>query len=361
MSKKVKTRTKRHALTDINHTLGGGSVFTYKPPKVFTAKALLDDITKKQTDAVFIFDVDPDNDQISHEMISLEKAGVINRYFGEQNKVLIFTSNSRFEVLYKYIVEIGKIKTGFLVCNGGALVYDIAAKKQLFIKELGSQEKAMLSHTVQMQTLFALASSYKNDLIISSNYLETKRFQEHCYIPRQVTDDYQKFNNFIMYKHLLSILCYESNIKRLYYNHELFTKLSEDFNINVSSNINNSWFMITSKGCNKQNAVYQILNSLNHTNINIVYYFALNTFTLDLWWLAKSNHYISSDCLANNKKFFSKNIKYDNNVFYTEKFKDLLVSILPMFEKASHKYKKHKMKRSVIVKNKRQKQTIHTN
>ena len=341
---KLSISTKRvPARTDIDHAQGT-EIFNYKKATVAISKHDSDNLRRKQTDAVFIFDVDPDNDQITNEMINWHKTDKINKYFGAKNKVLIFTSNSRFEVLHKYIVETGKIKTGFLVCNGGAVVYDIETKKFLVNSELGEQEKAMLSHTVQMQTLFALASSSKNDLIISSNYLETKKFAEHCYVPRQSTDDYLKFNSFIHLNKILSMICYESNKDQLSFKHDLLKKLSEDFKISVS-NINNNWFIVTPKGYTKVNAVYQVLNYLNHTNINIVYYFALNTFNTDLWWLAKNNHYISRDCLIANKKFLSRHIKYDGYVFSTEKFKQLLISILPMFKEKIPRKKKRRAKK----------------
>ena len=338
--KEVKTPFKRiPASTDISH-VKGESVFTYKPAKVITNRYDSDDLARKQTDAVFIFDVDPDNDQISNEMISWRRTDKINKYFHAKNKVLIFTSNSRFEVLYRYIVKIGKINTGFLVCNGGALVYDIETKKHLVVAELGAPEKGMIAHTAQLQTLFALASSFNNDLVIGSNYIEAQKFSQHCYVPRQLTDEYVKFTNFVSLNKILSVLCYETDKQQLIFKYELFKKLSRDWNIDVS-NINNHWFLITPKGYTKLNAVYQILNYLNHTNINIVYYFALNTFNTDLWWLAKDNHYISNDCVAVNKKYFSPHIKYDRYIFQTEKFKDLLISILPMFkEKKKAKDKK---------------------
>ena len=337
--KKVKTKSKRiEPLTDIDHVLGT-NVFTYKKIKVITNKQEDNSLDKKQTDAVFIFDVDPDNDQITNEMINWHRTDKINKYFAAKNKVLIFTSNSRFEVLYRYIVKIGKINTGFLVCNGGSLVYDIEAKKNLVVGELGDQEKAMIAHTVQMQTLFGLASSMKNDLIISSNYMELKSFLDHCYIPRQTTDEYVKFSSFVRLNKILSVVCYEINMEELFFKHDLFKKMEADWNISVS-NINNSWFIITPKEYTKVNAVYQILNYLNHTNINIVYYFALNSFNTDLWWLAKNNHYISKDCLEANKKFLSRHIKYENYVFNTEKFKDLLISILPFFIEKKEKNKK---------------------
>ena len=329
--KQVKTESTRvPALTDIDKALGA-NVFAYKAPKVVENKADDGDLTKKQTDAVFIFDVDPDNDQITNEMINWRDTENINKYFYAKNKVLIFTSNSRFDVLYKYIVQTGKIKTGFLVCNGGSLVYDIETKKILVQGELGEQEKGMIAHTVQMQTLFALASSTKTDLIISSNYMETKAFADHSYIPRQTTDEYLKFSSFVHLNQILSVVCYEINRQELFFKYDLFRRMAEDWNISVS-NINNNWFIITPKGYTKLNAVYQVLNYLNHRNINIVYYFALNTFNTDLWWLAKDNHYISKDCLQANKKFLSRHIKYDNYIFSTEKFKELLISILPMFK-----------------------------
>ena len=340
--KEVKTKSiKVPVQTDIDSAVGT-NVFTYKEPKVVINKPDDDDLLKKQTDAVFIFDVDPDNDQITNEMISWRETDKINNYFYAKNKVLIFTSNSRFEVLYKYIVQTGKIKTGFLVCNGGALVYDIETKKNLVVGELGEQEKAMLAHTVQMQTVFALASSMKNDLIISSNYLEAKSFNEHSYVPRQITDEYLKFSSFVHVNQILSVVCYETNIKELFVKYHMFKDMEQDWNLSVS-NINNNLFIITPKGYTKLAAVYQVLNYLNHTNINIVYYFALNTFSTDLWWLAKENHYISKDCLESNRKFLSRHIKYDRYIFTTEKFKDLLVSILPMFKDiASKKPRKRK-------------------
>ena len=338
LNKTVKTSQTKETpnTTSIEHTLGR-DVFTYKKTQIPTNKIdLSTNLLRQKTNAVFIFDVDPDNDQISNEMISIDKTDVINDYFEAKNKVLIFTSNSRFEVLYKYIVEVGRIKTGYLVCNGGSLVYNIDTKKQLFVSELGTYEKAMIAHTIQMQTLNSLASSMKNDLLMSSNYIETRKFAEHCYIPRQVTDDYLKFSNFVLYNSILSMLCYENNKQELTTKYEIFLKLADDWNIHVS-NINNGWFIITPKGCNKLNAVYRILDSLDHTDLTNIYYFALNTFNNSLWWLAKDNHYVSSDCLAINKKYFSRYINCENNMFYTDKFKDLLISILPLFKKTAHK------------------------
>ena len=333
--KKVKTVIEKPIpMVGIEDTLGA-NVFTYKKTRIAFNKAdASKNLMREKTNAVFIFDVDPDNDQISNEMISEDKTKVINDYFEAKKKVLIFTSNSRFEVLYKYIVEVGKINTGYLVCNGGSLVYNIETKKNLFTAELGINEKAMIAHTIQMQTLNSLASSMKNDLLMSSNYIETKKFSEHCYVPRQVTDDYLKFSNFVLYNSILSMLCYENNKNELMLKYDMFLRLSEDWNIHVS-NINNGWFIITPKGSNKINAVYKILDSLNHTDVSNIFYFALNAFNNSLWWLAKDNHYVSSDCLAVNKKYFSRYIKYENNVFYTDKFRELLISVLPLFKKTA--------------------------
>ena len=343
-TKKVKTNKKQIKQKSIEQNFDS-SVFTYKPIEVaeYVANPRQDWKTEGEN-LIFIIDMDPDNDQVTNELASPKIAKAFNEYFRQKNKVLIFTSNSRFEVLHSYVVDVIGLEVGYLVCNGGACAYDIANKQMLFTSELDNSDKTMIAHTVQMQTLLALASASMSDLLMSSNYILTKKLAEHSYIVRKSTNDYSTFNSFILYNKLLSFLCYESDVQQLFAKYRIFKSLEDSWNISVS-NINNKWFMITRKGYTKINAVYRILDSLHHMDVRNVGYFSLNAFNADLWWFAKDNHFISSDCLIANQKFFPHSFQGEDSFFSSERLKDIFLYI---FSQLNSKIIKVKDKARVI-------------
>lgn len=320
--------------------LKGVEIFRHKE-QVFNLNTL-SDYDSDPYNKILIFDINPSNDQITNEFLVGNLSNVIKRLSTKMQ--LIFTSFYGFNKMKEILIKNLKLKSGFIVCNNGSLIYDIKTNKFLYKQILSMDECYMIVHNNIMQNFLVLASGEKNEYVYSPNLLLVDDFKKNVYLKFINCTRYRQFNNLIMYNGFFNILCYEK------YSHELASKYEDikecciAWDLNISQ-INNNMFSINPKNATKINAIQLILEKLKFSNSQKIYYFCLNTFHFDCWFAFAVNHYINVDCLIKNKPFLKFQYRLEN-VYYPNDLASLILKLLKLDDKEFGKY--HESKKIVI-------------
>ena len=247
---------------------------------------------------IIIFDVNPINDQVVNEIVAGKLASSLKNI--SSKNMLIFTSIMSFEAMYKLIIKDLQLTNGFIISNNGARVYDIFNKQFIFQKNLTVDQKNMVAHNACMFGWYTIASTQSQDLAYFCNYLDAEEFKKLSYHEFSYTTNYTIYNSYFTSNNFLSFLCFEKDQKILENKYQLLKKVQKEWKINISE-ISNRMFTITAEGVNKLNAIYLIISYLNFSNIEEIYYFAMNNFDPKCWNAFSKNHYINIDLLIHVK------------------------------------------------------------
>ncbi len=325
MTKQAKATTinKTNDSFNLGKIKGNSIVFSTKSTN-YTKK--IDKINQSKSRKIIIFEINPDNDQITSEFLKKNVKNILKTINQDPNYVIVFASFSKFDILYDLVVRILGLSKAWLISNGGARLYSCERKKFIINSTLSDTQKLAISHIGSIQSFCIIASTLKQDLIYSSNYISLNKFKYQEYMSRNSTDDYLSFNNFVKLNNICSYLLFEKNEQELLKKYQSLQNVCNDYELEITS-INQNMFLISQKGYNYVNSVYEIMRLKHIENFSNIYYISLNSFTPNLWYLASNEKYISLDCIVANSYFLPKKINFEDHLYIPSQFSKLLLSI----------------------------------
>ena len=300
-----KSKSSKIKQTDIfNDTLfpEGKELFTDKSTKVKNVKTESESSKEK---TVYIFDYNICNDNISKCLLD-PKIGNLLRS-NEKNTTYIFTTVLSLNATLRILNKVLKLKSGYIVCNNGARIYDIAAHKIIYEVLLDKNTKDMITHTGSVQSLLIISSSADKDFCYSQNYSMFDNIRKKFLHQYHLIPNYLTYKNFIKYNNFTNFLLFDTNYNEITQKQQYFKALEKQWNIYVSE-VQDYMFSVSSGECNFLNAINKILEHLNVVSSNDIYYFSLNSFNAHCWHSFSKHHYLNIECLIANKKFVKQKI-----------------------------------------------------
>ena len=310
-----------------------------KPTEIFNStiltewKELFDNNSNKQKKsktndksseekAVFIFDFNACcKDNISKYFLDHNLGKLLNE--NENNTTYIFTTILSLNVTLKFLNKAFKLKNGYIVCNNGSCIYDIATHKIIYEVTMDENTKDMITHTGAIQSLLIISSSANKDLCYTQNYLMFDNIRKKFSNQYHLTSDYLTYKNFIKYNKFTNFLLYDNDYYEIIKKRQYFKALEKQWNIYVSQ-VEDSIFNISNAKCRSLIAIKIILEHLNIVSINNIYYFSLNSFDSRSWNSFGKHHYLNIEYLITNKKFMKQKINL-RNAFIPQNIYQILV------------------------------------
>jgi len=174
---------------------------------------------------LFVIDISPGNDYITKELLMGRLARAIKNASLYEHVVLI--GHSSFYILKK-IIEDANLKSGFIVSDSGARIYDIKADKFIFESPLLLTNLKAAIHNALMLNLLVLASSNTREYAYSLDIMNTLCLDKQHYLPLQTTDDFEKFSKFAYSNRVFSLMCYFKNPTMLMNKLRIFQAVAND-------------------------------------------------------------------------------------------------------------------------------------
>lgn len=276
---------------------------------------------------VIILDINPGNDQITNELITDASKQILKEMSTNRRNILIFATYSKFDVIYEYVVKNLGIKRGYIICNGGARLYDIKHEKFLFDSLLTHEQKSTICHFGCVLSIYMLASTLKQDLGYSLNTATINKLTRSEYLPRNHADEYLTFYDFIKLNNVCSYIMYEPNDEELAKRYTILKSLAKELHLQLTT-INNNMFVINNYGADFVYTTYKIMQIEDFENFDDVSYVCFNCFCTKLWYFSNaSSRYICMDHYINNHKVLPIHIDYEQVLFLPSQCPHLLESI----------------------------------
>ncbi|MDR3330394.1 MAG: hypothetical protein LBS76_03895 [Mycoplasmataceae bacterium] len=248
--------------------------------------------TKKENgfDKIFVVDINPGNDEITKELVIGRFARVIKNASLYQN--IIITSHSTMSLLKNVIKDIG-IKHGYVVSDNGSRIYSIHQDKIVYDNSMDKEDVLAILHYAIMQNSLVLVSGSQREYAYSLNLLNALSLNKRHYLPLPYTNDYNKLAKFVNSTIVHSVLIFHKNRSEMLKALNEFNNVAKDWSFNGLAG-QHSYFVVTAKENTKYNAILKIMEMLHISNMDKIYYYALNTIN-DLCIKAFKNHLIHQD------------------------------------------------------------------
>jgi hydroxymethylpyrimidine pyrophosphatase-like HAD family hydrolase len=176
-------------------------------------------------DKLFIVDINPDNDEITKDLVIGRLSKVLKNVSLYQNSVIL--SHSTLSLLKKMVKDIG-LKKGFIISDNGARIYDIYQDKVIYDNCMNKDEALAVTHYAIMQNSLVLISSSQREYAYSLNLINAISLNKRHYLPLPYTNDYTKIVRFIESTVVHSILIYQKERGHMLKALENFNKITKD-------------------------------------------------------------------------------------------------------------------------------------
>ena len=176
--------------------------------------------------AVFIFDFNAcTNDDISKYFLDPKLGKLLREH--ESNTTYIFTTILSLNATLNYLNKALKLKSGYIVCNNGSRIYDIATGKIIYEALIDENTKDMIAHMGTVQSLLIISSSADKDFCYTQNYLMfdniTKKFLHQYHLET----NYLTYKNFIKYNNFSNLLLYDNDYDEIVQKQQFFKVLEK--------------------------------------------------------------------------------------------------------------------------------------
>ena len=229
--------------------------------------------TKKR---IFIFNIDPQNDEITSLFLSLKNRDLLLKH---QNEIIyVFVTKFSLNVVLNFFQKILKLKTGYIISSNGSCLYSIANKKILYSYSLAHPVKTFLIHEGILKSLLISSNSKSKCYCYSEDIKKFIKFKNIFINEISLIKDYLTYYHFIHENEFLSFIFYDTNTNTLIEKYKNIKILEEDLNIVVSP-IENNMFSASGAESTPIDAYYKILEDLDYKiDIAKTSYFVLNSF-----------------------------------------------------------------------------------
>lgn len=273
--------------------------------------------SSKAKKRIFIFSIDPQNDEITSFFLSKKNYDLLVKH--QDDIIYVFLTKFSLNIVLKYFENILKLKTGYIISSNGSCLYSIADKKILCSYTLTYPVKSFLIHEGILKSLLIISSSKSKCYCYSEDIKKIVKFKGTFGSDISLIKNYLIYYNFIHENEFLSFIFYDTVTNILIEKYRKFKLLEDDLNINVSP-IENNMFSASSAESSPIDAYYKILEDLDYQiDIAKTYYFVLNSFDSTAWNVFSKNHYLNFQYLVANKnsietQFTIQNIFLPKNV-----------------------------------------------
>ena len=255
---------------------------------------------------IFIFNFDPRNDEITEAFLSKKVRYLLQKYNYEI--LYIFVTKFNLNTILKTLNKILKPKTGYIISDNGACLYDIKNEKIIFESSLKQETKSALIHEGILKSLLILSGSVTKCFSYSEDINKYKEFMRNFNIDNKIIENYLTFYHYIYENEFRSFIFYESNTIVLLKKYKILKSLENDFNINFSS-IENNMFCVSNNDSSILKTYLKVLELLEDTiNNEKTYYFVLNSFDNVLWNIFSKNHYMNISYSVSNHNFLKMQV-----------------------------------------------------
>jgi len=270
-------------------------------------------MTNNNHKKLIVFDINLDWKQGSERLSWNKDIDDIFALFkkASQFQTVVLTTSGCFFDAVDFVVK-SNIDKGYLITNGGALIYDIAAKKIIAEHYLSKADVKALFHHGFTMGLNIVFSAKTNKYIFVSNRILFEKLKKDIYSPCTVIESYKQLNEILENEDILDLSyssIYQSgadlidslqlyNVERVYDN--------EVCNFIPKINRTSMFIHFGSKESTKYKAIQTVMSYANIDSPNDVLYVAASCCN-KLCYIAFKNSLISSDPvmlleLGNNKK-----------------------------------------------------------
>ncbi|WP_391591864.1 HAD hydrolase family protein [[Mycoplasma] cavipharyngis] len=211
---------------------------------------------------------------------------LLQRISGEQNLIIMTNEN-----LVDSVKEIKKLnlRSGYLIANSGAIIYNIAADSQMFKIKFAIDDVKTIAHIATLRDLYVVINDVKGQKISYelnnwvSKYFTNKTFNEGI----KLVVFYQKWNDFLNAIDALEVSGVEIIFPEA--NQEKMIEIKNDFlskmNLIVESDIfvSDQHLYITPKNAKRVNALFKIAKTLKINPRKNCLYLGVNCYDPELY------------------------------------------------------------------------------
>lgn len=258
---------------------------------------------------LFIFDINPNNDEITKELIFGKISSAIKK--ASANQYIVFLSHSNLPLLKKILIDIN-LKNVYVISDAGARIFDNKNDTIIYENKISKEIVGAVTHTGIIENDLVLVSSNTQEMAYSYNFINQQALSKKHFIKLACTNDFQKFVKFINTNDIYSIMIFSSEYERMFQSYEKFVKVSSEWNFELQGAIA-TYFLITKQNVNKSNAIRYLMDYLKISNNDNVHYYALNTYD-KISLLTFKNRYVYQDVvLLSELKLKKFNFQMDIN------------------------------------------------
>lgn len=278
--------------------------------------------TKKR---IFIFNIDPQNDEITSSFLSKKNRDLLVKH--QNDVVYVFLTKFSLNIVLKLFEKSLKLKTGYIISSNGSCLYSIANKSILFSLPLTYTAKSFLIHEAMLKSLLIVSSSKTKSYCYSEDIKKFVRLKSAFITDILLIQNYLTYQHFIYENEFLNFVFYDTDINILIEKYKKIKLLEDDLDFYISP-IENNTFSVSSIESLPINAYYKVLEDLNCQIDNTkTYYFVLNSFDKTIWNAFSKNHYLNIQYLIDNKNLFDAQFT-TQNIFLPKNIIDIFSNLI---------------------------------
>jgi hydroxymethylpyrimidine pyrophosphatase-like HAD family hydrolase len=134
--------------------------------------------SRPTNDKLFIFDVNPSNDDVTKELVIGNFSRVVKNLSDYQN--VVFLSHSNLSLMKKLIEDIG-IKNGFVISDNGSRIYDIDKGTIVYENFINKSDVLAGLHLGIMENCLVLLSGSNKEYAYSANIMSALTLSKKHY------------------------------------------------------------------------------------------------------------------------------------------------------------------------------------
>ncbi len=248
-------------------------------------------ISRENKKKVFIFSFEPKKDKITQTFLSKKVGNLLKKH--DDEIVYVFVTKFSLPRVLKIFSKTIEPKTGYIICNNGACLYDISKKKIIFKSLLSKEVKSTLIHVAELKSFLIASASGTKCSLYSTDIMKYKSFINNFSVDKTLINNYLTFRHYIYENDFLSFIFYDPYSASLLKEYKIFKTMENDLNVNFSK-IENNMFCVTNSDATVEKTYIKILELLEkEIDTNRTYYFVLNSFDEILWNIFSKNHYMN--------------------------------------------------------------------
>ncbi len=247
-------------------------------------------ISLKNKKKIFIFSIEPKKDKITQAFLSKKVGDLLKKH--DDEIIYVFVTKFSLPRILKIFNKNIEPKTGYIICNNGACLYDIRNKKIIFKSLLSKEVKSALIRVAILKSFLIASSSETKSFLYSTDIMKYRSFINDFVVDKATINDYLTFHHYIYENDFLSFIFYDPYNTSLLKEYKTFKTMENDLNVNFSK-IENNMFCVTNSDATVEKTYIKILELLEEEiDTNRTYYFVLNSFDEILWNMFSKNHYM---------------------------------------------------------------------